>query len=448
MKKVRFGFFIFIILSVLITYLSVYLPLRNELENATLENFKLLSQTKYQSFNYIVEKSVQGAKSVSSRSAIRDKISEYQNHLISFDELKKFTQTKYKDGVMMLDGLVFAERIVANTVVAEYGEKNDVFAIKDIVADSNVHYDFRQSDNFFFMQVYSPIAVSGELLGYDLIVYDLTKEIEALTESNIGLSIYDKKQTEAFLSEQTTSPVQGSGDYFETLIDISSLVPINDEYYLHINIPRRDFFSKINSISLYSMGGFILSLLMLYVIIIILIMKNTEKLLDSIGRSRDNYKNITNYDTLTGAYTRLFLDRWLSEERNGIQKEDKYYTVIMIDVNSFKEINDDYGHDTGDQVLKSIVKTVKSKIREHDFIVRYGGDEFIVVLADADENVSEAILKRVTDELLNMETYAFKIALSYGVKSFKKSEDFSHAIIEADQRMYMMKKNKKLVGNQ
>ena len=83
-------------------------------------------------------------------------------------------------------------------------------------------------------------------------------------------------------------------------------------------------------------------------------------------------------DSLTGAYTRAFFEKW----REDRESRDKGYTAVMIDIDKFKVVNDTYGHDAGDLVLHQFAQFLKNSVRDQDLVVRWGGEEFIVVLPD------------------------------------------------------------------
>ncbi|WP_169746203.1 GGDEF domain-containing protein [Kosmotoga pacifica] len=131
-------------------------------------------------------------------------------------------------------------------------------------------------------------------------------------------------------------------------------------------------------------------------------------------------------DHLTGAFNRSIL-REIPISSNDV--------VVMIDLDNFKEINDKYGHEAGDKALITMVEKMKENLRQDDIIVRYGGDEFLLVLKNCDELTATEIVQRIAAALENA---PIELRYSYGIA--RVTEDLRTAIKVADERMYKMKK--------
>ncbi len=148
------------------------------------------------------------------------------------------------------------------------------------------------------------------------------------------------------------------------------------------------------------------------------------------------------HDPLTGALNRLFLERY----RVGLQKEfGEAFALIYIDLDGFKTVNDMYGHECGDSVLRVIVQRLKRRIRMEDVVVRVGGDEFVVVLTDIIRNgnvVSNVVqrLSRSLDVEYSIDSRQFRVSASLGVSIFPQDgRDFETLIQAADKAMYSVK---------
>ena len=153
-----------------------------------------------------------------------------------------------------------------------------------------------------------------------------------------------------------------------------------------------------------------------------------------------------NWDTLTGANSRTYGERLLKEEYESFTGGKKDTVILMMDVDYFKQFNDGYGHELGDNVLKSFVGAVKACTRSSDTIIRWGGDEFVVVL----QNVPRDILPSIADKILNSVRGISidglhedqKITSSMGFAYFKSSdENYKATLARADAALYKAKES-------
>jgi diguanylate cyclase (GGDEF)-like protein len=120
----------------------------------------------------------------------------------------------------------------------------------------------------------------------------------------------------------------------------------------------------------------------------------------------------------------------------------------MMDIDDFKQINDEYGHLTGDKVLSQIGQLVKSEIRSNDIIGRYGGDEFIIGLTDASPQTAQAIANRISQAiaaykipLSNSKTLSFTVSI--GGTTLNDEPTLDQFINNADKKLYEAKRNGK-----
>lgn len=152
-------------------------------------------------------------------------------------------------------------------------------------------------------------------------------------------------------------------------------------------------------------------------------------------------------DRLTGAWMREKLINHL----NLTIKKNHYapFSIVFIDLDEFKEINDTYGHGEGDKALVAIVNIMKSAITKEDFITRYGGDEFIIFLnADNKEQVKMVIdkISQLTSKFNKESKKPYKLCFSYGYEIYDSSNymDIAQYIDHVDRLMYESKRKKKM----
>ena len=191
-------------------------------------------------------------------------------------------------------------------------------------------------------------------------------------------------------------------------------------------------------------------------IYIVELLKNISQVGAIIDRDREYAESIENFlkniqettltDDLTGVYNRRYIRERLEVDVEKSIREHKPMSVIMADIDYFKEINDTYGHIVGDNVLKDFTRIASEYIRSNgsDWIGRYGGEEFLIVLNDTDEDKAEIIAERIRKNLeettLEYNGNKFSITCSFGVYGFRdldmNTEDIIH---RADINLYEAK---------
>lgn len=159
-------------------------------------------------------------------------------------------------------------------------------------------------------------------------------------------------------------------------------------------------------------------------------------------------------DTLTGVLNRRGWNRQVETLSSLCDREEKPLSVLYIDVDKFKKINDDWGHDVGDQVLVFIAGSLKDSCRKSDVVARLGGDEFALLLPFTDKLGSEEIRARVTGimerSLQEMDTedplVQANLSLSVGIGTREVGEKGVDGMMNrADQNMYLVKRSVKNV---
>ena len=152
-------------------------------------------------------------------------------------------------------------------------------------------------------------------------------------------------------------------------------------------------------------------------------------------------------DPLTWLFNRRHFDKRLEAETNRAVRAEHLLALLMIDVDRFKSINDRLGHRVGDQVLKGVASAIKQAVRLYDVPTRYGGDEFAIILPEADTDVAARVARRIFEKLEavalpgEMRDIGMKIGLSIGVATFPRPLGDMQALLEAaDAAMYTAKR--------
>jgi diguanylate cyclase (GGDEF)-like protein/PAS domain S-box-containing protein len=151
------------------------------------------------------------------------------------------------------------------------------------------------------------------------------------------------------------------------------------------------------------------------------------------------------YDPLTGLPNRRYIDNYLSNHFRDYDLFEISFAVIMLDLDHFKNVNDQYGHDIGDAVLKMVSKTLKNALRASDFVGRWGGEEFLaIVRCNSNEDlftISEKIRVLIEKSKLRAGDQDIKITISAGCTLVNKSDDPASISKRADSALYYCKNN-------
>jgi len=218
-----------------------------------------------------------------------------------------------------------------------------------------------------------------------------------------------------------------TGSQLEVIVATENLASMMNNY-IDERIARERMISRILS---WVLAGSMIILVVSWYVSIQLWRVNVKK-----KQEKDREVNYLSYhDSLTGLYNRAYLEA----EMNGVDTEESLpVSVIMLDFNGLKLINDTYGHGAGDEVLKKGAELLKNTCREGDVLARWGGDEFVILLANTPQEATQSICKRIIDEC--RKTYndgaPVSMALGTATKTFPNEDDLFKLLQEAEDQMY------------
>jgi diguanylate cyclase (GGDEF)-like protein len=149
------------------------------------------------------------------------------------------------------------------------------------------------------------------------------------------------------------------------------------------------------------------------------------------------------FDSVTNVFTRGLLHDLLHREIARAERNGQPLTLIMCDVNNFKQVNDRYGHLMGDEILGQIASILKECVRGSDHVVRYGGDEFLMILPETGPDGSRVVRERINERVVEWERSHrvgdVPISVSMGIYLHVTGQTAEQDIAEADARMYLEK---------
>jgi len=166
-----------------------------------------------------------------------------------------------------------------------------------------------------------------------------------------------------------------------------------------------------------------------------------EVRLKELEQESDKYKELSNTDELTGIPNRVGLKQKLAEI-DSRQSDLSNYSLSVIDIDDFKKINDKFGHNDGDIVLRTVARTLVNSVRSDDFVARWGGEEFIVLTKlsrpGSEQNLAEKIRSHIENLTFDTEN-SIRVTASLGVAVAHKDESFEELFSRADQYLYKAK---------
>src|SRR6195256_4327966 len=171
----------------------------------------------------------------------------------------------------------------------------------------------------------------------------------------------------------------------------------------------------------------------------ILIKRLRRQLAEKQGHS-DILRNLAMIDPLTGLYNRRFAEQRLAAEVARSERRGHPLTVLTLDLNNFKEINDTYGHPAGDQVLQEFASRLNKVIRGSDLAVRLGGDEFLVVLPECTLEQLNIVLDRLGSFSIDWQGQKVPVTFSAGWKDYEMGDRPEEMLARADEALYTSKR--------
>ena len=164
----------------------------------------------------------------------------------------------------------------------------------------------------------------------------------------------------------------------------------------------------------------------------------TKKLIDDEAQLIYQQK-LALTDSLTGCYNRRFLEEFSNEYLKTVKRENYSLSLMMIDIDDFKKINDSCGHDIGDKVLVDFSKMVRDCIRANDMFVRLGGDEFLILLLHTNMENSSVVAQKILDKVKDYDEKC-KFTVSIGISQIQETDNNINEMMKrADISLYKAK---------
>lgn len=157
----------------------------------------------------------------------------------------------------------------------------------------------------------------------------------------------------------------------------------------------------------------------------------------------EEFERAARTDSLTGLSNRRDLHRQMAYERKRMERHRSLYSILMADIDHFKGVNDSYGHECGDEALKTVAEIISNSIRKLDIACRWGGEEFLIVLPETPKEggiiAAEKIRTSIERHLFTYKEISFHLTISIGLECCSHKHNFEEYVVEADRKLYLAK---------
>ena len=426
-NKLKYLIIFAIIILLIFFYFFVFQPLSSELESTLDQNFKnsvsIIELNVENEFSRFKE----GAESLSSRTMIKNELAAYQAGEVSFEELQDYTADKYADGAEVLDNVIAAFRITEAEVVTAWGGK-ELRDYRQYFSYDNPATELTFIEDQCLLLVNSPILSDAEQkIGNDIVLFNLEELMEELNRQDLKSSIVKEGERE--------NPGFSSNDIIRDQRRI-----LDTDYYLKAEMSKSELYASVNYLSTRIIGAFSVLLLIIILAIYKVFKDTSAEVINDLEAKVAKITKISETDEMLAIYNRSKMIDILEKEITRTRRYDNNLSLIMYDLDRFKAINDNYGHQLGDQILIEVTEKIKDQIRKVDSLARYGGDEFMIVNPETTLDESYQLAERLRSEVKKIETEQVKnISCSFGVVELRPEDDLDSLLKRADDALYQAK---------
>lgn len=447
-RRFKVWTWILLVLIVLITYVTLFQPYRSALEKMTLENYVLISKASVSTVDQFILRSHENANNFSHALIEHTPLDDYLNGKLTLDELKKISADGFLYEASKQPHLIAGARLLFGSVNATIGSEYlpALLSQRNDYNSSHIQTVFltgRETPGLF---VAVPLMTGGMIYGYDLILYDLAALAEPLNRNHMTFSFIDLTQQNSLFEKGAKLKEAGGVMLYDNGWYTGFVLPIDGtNQALHMSTSNEDLYERVDDIILMNLLGFALAVGAVLFLSNRFIVFHIRHLMAHAEKSKEKYMDMANRDQLTGTFSRRYLEEWKISNAPLSLLELTHYILAMVDVNDLKVINDTYGHKTGDLALKYVADTMGRTLRSEDIIIRYGGDEFLVILSSCSLDEANHIFSRINQALLLDQPFDFPLSISYGTEYLTKVELMDEVIHSADEKMYALKMKNRAV---
>ena len=346
-------------------------------------------------------------------------------------------------------------------------------AIKEIDQNQHIIFTTAHNESGYFIEAID-MQVDGYILkpiDYNLLenkIKNITNQIDIahkLHQQDVLIKEIAKLQDNILVVLNQKQDVIFSNDNFLDFFNISNLLEFKKHYTKldHLFLPGDDFFTPDSSSENWVQDIQALDSCKRVVLVknpkrlqkqaFILSIKNIVETshtivifteITSITKETKELKNKVFLDELTTIYNRSYFNKVLSECVKKYKNDHQLFSVIMLDIDNFKNFNDTYGHQIGDKILKDLAFIIKQNTRETDVFARWGGEEFVQILPhtgiDGAMKVAQSLRKMIQKHVF---VNNLRLTCSFGIAEFQSDDNQDSVVKRADEALYLAKRNGK-----
>ncbi len=340
---------------------------------------------------------------------------------------------KFIEGILKeygIQDIYIKDRYVFKKVLVEDASSTEILSLTDYMDIDGYKIVGEFPDKKFIMDI--PILIRGEIpAGRIIIAKDMATLYRSYIVEFVKLTLYNFVLTFliSFIVYLTIRRVVSG---IELIKDTAESFQRGD--FSKIEALEKEIAREKNRDEIYMLKHSIL-----------LMGERLRDLIEEIKTERDKLQEIAYVDHLTGLYNRRFFFEHIKLIIENAKRYGNIFTLVVFDIDNFKRINDNYGHDVGDKVLKEFAEILKSNVRSSDIVSRFGGEEFVVVLQNSDAEsgfqVAERIRKIFEQKKFSVNDKYISTTVSGGISTYKEDVDNIDTLIkEADIALYRAKK--------
>jgi len=352
---------------------------------------------------------------------------------------------KDNDNTLMFGG------IHGITVIpADYTNK-DYYIPRVYITSVNIFQTPIDSNRTFFNNDKYTFDYNERFLGFEFTALDYDAPEKVIF--SYKLKGFDKEWVNAGTRNYVSYSNLPAGDYEFTVLARSSRGVISEPVSVYISINNPWYNTKLAYLFYIIVSVFIIIVFLKIRDWYLLNKKNSElaSINNKLKKANQKLETLSSRDQLTGLYNRRYFNNMLNELINLAKRSETYLSLIIIDVDKFKSINDRFGHLVGDYYLSDLSEALSQELtRSTDFVARYGGDEFVIVLYDTDVNGAMLVARKIKTTVSNIyirtdsSTTEKKTTVSMGLISIipDNTTTVEEMIKASDKALYVAKKKK------